>query len=239
METVERFLALQQEHLGPEGYHLEIRDEMLGRAKDWPEDVLGPRTIAVGAQELPAMSRLVVWATGSPSPLGWLTLRLNTDRRIQIAQITSSRTGVDASEFFNRLLALKDLNWWKTRALLELVLSAGVPYVADDGRASDINDLPEESLLAVLGDMQEATTVPQRTRRDRITPDRLRDVANIYRQAWNDGLNPTQEVARHFERPYSTASRWVVAARKAGVLGPADSSRGGEIDADTAQVSDE
>jgi hypothetical protein len=45
-------------------------------------------------------------------------------------------------------------------------------------------------------------------------------VAEVYRAALMAGKNPTQAVADTFQRPYSTAARWVLRARKAGKLGP-------------------
>jgi transposase len=59
------------------------------------------------------------------------------------------------------------------------------------------------------------------------------EVAGVYRAAWESGENPTQAVAKHFEKPYSTAARWVGEARKRGFLGPADGSRGGEASVDS------
>jgi hypothetical protein len=54
------------------------------------------------------------------------------------------------------------------------------------------------------------------------------EIATIYRDAWEAGDNPTQAVAHYYQKPYSTASRWVGEARKRGHLGPADGPRGGE-----------
>ena len=45
-------------------------------------------------------------------------------------------------------------------------------------------------------------------------------VAEVYRAALMAGKAPTRAVAATFDRPYSTAARWVLRARKAGKLGP-------------------
>ncbi|WP_158920317.1 hypothetical protein [Streptomyces sp. NBRC 109706] len=59
-----------------------------------------------------------------------------------------------------------------------------------------------------------------RRRRNRITDDFLRGVAQTYRMAENMGAPPTREVANHFKAPHSTAAKWVSAARRKKYLPP-------------------
>lgn len=67
-------------------------------------------------------------------------------------------------------------------------------------------------------------------RRRRVTRDLLTDVAEVYRSAYRSGDSPTVAVADHFDVSHSTAGRWVVAARKEGVLGAATGTKAGEAD---------
>jgi transcriptional regulator with XRE-family HTH domain len=69
----------------------------------------------------------------------------------------------------------------------------------------------------------------------RITPALLQEVAEVYRAAVGDGFAPTKAVAQHFDLLYTTASRWVLEARRAGALGAADSTRGGEVTEGTGE----
>jgi hypothetical protein len=54
----------------------------------------------------------------------------------------------------------------------------------------------------------------------------LREVADIY-QSHADTGKPTQAVQDAFNRPYSTAARWVMQARQRGFLPPTKQGRGG------------
>lgn len=65
-------------------------------------------------------------------------------------------------------------------------------------------------------------------RRRRVTRDLLNDVAQVYRAAHDEGQPPTAAVASAFQVSHSTAGRWVVEARKAGILGPASGTKPGE-----------
>ncbi|MEU1219183.1 hypothetical protein [Streptomyces microflavus] len=59
-------------------------------------------------------------------------------------------------------------------------------------------------------------------RRRRITPEHLREVAKIYEAAQENGTPPTRAVQTHFAVSHSTAAKWVGAARKDGLLPPAE-----------------
>lgn len=61
-----------------------------------------------------------------------------------------------------------------------------------------------------------------------ITDKNLSDVADLYRAALRRGDPPTQKVAEEMHVARSTAARWVSAARKRGLLGPAMRGRAGE-----------
>lgn len=65
-------------------------------------------------------------------------------------------------------------------------------------------------------------------RRRRVTRELLGEVAEVYRATHDKGNPPTQAVAEAFNVSHSTAGRWVVEARKAGILGPAIGSTAGE-----------
>lgn len=139
---------------------------------------------------------------------------------------------IDVDQALDRVLAARPIGWWKTRCLFlltfeavnsELVEKTGKDFVAmtdEEIYAEDVRYLWDR--LSQVGD------VPTTRRRDRITDALLREVAEVYRNAWAEGENPTSAVAAHFFKSHSTAARWVGLARKAGYLGPSDGSRGGE-----------
>jgi hypothetical protein len=61
-----------------------------------------------------------------------------------------------------------------------------------------------------------------------LTDENLRNVADLYRAATRRGDPPTQTVASAMSVARPTAARWVSAARKRGLLGPAIPGRAGE-----------
>ncbi|MEU3452270.1 helix-turn-helix transcriptional regulator [Micromonospora sp. NPDC006766] len=75
-----------------------------------------------------------------------------------------------------------------------------------------------------------ATPRPKRRRRT-TTPELLKEAARVYRQAVERGHPPTVAVAEHFNLSHRSAGRWVSQAREAGDLGPAHSTRAGEVTA--------
>lgn len=52
----------------------------------------------------------------------------------------------------------------------------------------------------------------------RRTPELLEEVAQVWRSAVSAFLPPTRAVMEHFDRPYSTAQKWVHDARAEGLL---------------------
>lgn len=73
------------------------------------------------------------------------------------------------------------------------------------------------------------STPRQPGRRRRIKAEFLEEVAQVYRNAVIANDPPTATVAESFGVSHSTAARWVMTARKAGALGPASGTRGGEV----------
>lgn len=81
----------------------------------------------------------------------------------------------------------------------------------------------------VSGAIRTAASTPTRRARNRVTDALLAEVVKVYRDAWDSGGPPTKAVAEYFDRPHSTAARWVGEARRRGMLAPSDGSRGGEV----------
>jgi len=91
-------------------------------------------------------------------------------------------------------------------------------------QAQEAGGTPEDIGRAI----RSARRTPVRRTRTRLTDSMLKDVARVYRSAWESGEAPTWAVAKHFHKSHSTAARWVGLARERGYLGKADSTRGGE-----------
>lgn len=216
---------LVMRYADPEGFTAHVRTGWNGIEPDedsWPER-LGPARMEFGGRSYPASFELWVQRDAEPGPFVRLALLLDTGRHVHLMGIGSLIRGVDADVALAQLLAVRHpIDWWKTRALLELTVHDAAR------RLPDSPTVPPDVWNPLLEELQDVARIPQRRRRDRLTPQRLEQVANVYRAAWRAGGNPTRAVAEHFSKPYSTASRWVVAARKSGALGPADGSRGGE-----------
>lgn len=68
-------------------------------------------------------------------------------------------------------------------------------------------------------------------RRRSVNTELLEEVAAFYREKVAAGLPPTALLAVAFGVSHGTAGRWVVAARKAGILGPSLGPVAGERDA--------
>lgn len=79
-----------------------------------------------------------------------------------------------------------------------------------------------------MSDFSETAGVePAKRKRNRITREHLKSVAEVYRQADTEGAPPTRAVQQAFDTTHSTAAKWVGQARKEGVL-RSPGSRGGE-----------
>lgn len=77
-----------------------------------------------------------------------------------------------------------------------------------------------------------ATPTRPKVRRNRVTDEHLSEVAAVYRSAEASGKPPAKAVEDAFFTTYSTATRWIGLARKAGFLGPAQKGKSGEVTQD-------
>lgn len=82
-----------------------------------------------------------------------------------------------------------------------------------------------ESMGAWLAQVEERAAEPDAPmkpsrRRNRLTREHLKSVADVYLAALAAGWGPTRSVADHFDVPHSTAAKWVGRARRQGVLPP-------------------
>jgi hypothetical protein len=80
----------------------------------------------------------------------------------------------------------------------------------------------------VQGFEAELANLARPERGKRISDEFLRQVADVYRYALGRGLAPTAAVGEAFNYSRSTAGRWIVEARRRGLLGPAIRGRAGE-----------
>lgn len=120
------------------------------------------------------------------------------------------------------------LQFWKRRALMMLA-AFGANAQGMAGVESIDQVMAPDAAAKAWTRTRRALEMPSSARRDRVTIPVLEEAATVYREAWRDGQNPTQAVASHFHKSHSTAARWVGQARKLGLLGPSDGSRGGEV----------
>lgn len=133
-----------------------------------------------------------------------------------------------------------------TDALREIPMKALVNKIAiDRAYAMDLppdhwltNAAPGQRIFMPLSAASEAVqAAAERTlssRRRRITPEFLAEVAEVYRGALDTGA-PTVAVKDHFNVSHSTAARYVDKARKGGLLGGAKQGHAGEIENEEAQ----
>lgn len=220
------------EYEDPAGYeiHAEAGWAMRGDSSDGWAPLFGVPAdpIEYGGQLYSPTFRMFVRRSGEERNLGVLWLLMHPDHQISNPATWCFDPTMDTDAFIAELLAQrKPLGWWKTRAWMSLALKS----VLRERESGDLEaELSSDEVDLVRQRLAGVASVTQRRRRDRLTPSHLREVARVYREAWHAGKNPTRAVADHFDRQYSTASRWVVAARKSGELGPADGSRGGELE---------
>jgi len=98
--------------------------------------------------------------------------------------------------------------------LLEYAIAAAV--MPQDEPGSD--DEPDEPVIRAFktpADFRAFRALKPRhdERRWQLTPEVLQEVVSVYRRATSA---PVQEVARHFNKPRATASRWIAKARAEG-----------------------
>ena len=96
-------------------------------------------------------------------------------------------------------------------------------------------DEKDAEMIGKLRDRLASRAYPatETKRRRRVTRELLREVAEVYRRAHEEGRPPTQSVAEQFHVSHSSAGRWVVEARKVGILGPATGTKPGEASPST------
>jgi hypothetical protein len=135
---------------------------------------------------------------------------------LQLRGIQSTTHEVD--EAVRILRREKSWDKWKQFALMLL-------FADEKERAGGT---PEEVGEAI----RLAHSMPVRRTRRQVTDRMLREVAEVYRLAWEAGKPPTVAVADHFNKSRSTAARWVGFAREQGFLGKSDGTRGGEASHD-------
>jgi hypothetical protein len=141
--------------------------------------------------------------------------------------------GIEVPQGLDIVRTKEPMEWWKRHVFLDMVyLLAREAIGARETIGGPQPDVPLGESISWAPSLSEALYTARATpispRRNRVTAEHLAKVTEVYRQAWQDGEPPTMAVTQHFNVSHSTAARWVSAARKAKVLGPADSSRGGE-----------
>lgn len=116
----------------------------------------------------------------------------------------------------------RPLTEWLRIALMDMAASsatAAIPRV--NGAGERVGATATEVVRVAQLAIQEAHGTPLRRRRDRVTDELLREVAEVYQAAQAKGQPPTMTVAEQFYKSHSSAARWVSRARKAGHLPPA------------------
>jgi hypothetical protein len=203
-----------------------------------PNDEANTVDVQLGAASYP--KRFETYVTSKTDDFVCLIMFLSDDEsnEIRIAGVLSPTTAIE--EAMSRISEARPLAWWKQHGILGLAFSTE-RVSADDKHElyAQVFDLyREESGLQEVKREYAKERHPARsgipsTGRRRMSDALSEEIAAVYRAAWEAGENPTQAVAKHFEKPYSTAARWVGEARKRGHLGPADGSRGGEASVDS------
>ena len=108
------------------------------------------------------------------------------------------------------------------------------PTVTFDGEAVPLPSIPldDENVAVPMGgigrtaEYRAVTRAPRR--QGRVTDEKLREVADVYRRANATG-HPTKAVMEEWHVERATASRWVRRAREAGFLGAARPRMAGEF----------
>lgn len=162
-----------------------------------------------------------------------LQVKVDADGRpVCTAAAARPRPGVERGTLQWITAALEDL---PDRSLREWVRygTSVMAMMHNGGVASIWPDLPDDPIerQAVLDSwalLADTYMHVQPGRRRAITSGHLKQVAEVYRLALDQGQNPTQAVQDKFVVSHSTAARWVMTARKQGHLGKAHPRRAGE-----------
>ena len=196
-----------------------------------PGDEIDVVDVQVGAATYPKRFEIFVTSTADDFVCLVMFLVDTESNGIRLAGVVAP--SMDTDDAIERISAVRPLAWWKQRGILGLAFPSD-RVSADEKRdvLGMIFDLDHEEVARVEVSKEYAkerhpARATSQTRR-RMSDVLSEEIAGIYRTAWQAGKNPTQAVARYYQKPYSTAARWVGESRKRGHLGPADGSRGGE-----------
>lgn len=182
-------------------------------------------TVEWSGRRFPAFFQMTVSVPSEDGGRGWmLWFGLSpVDHRATLYGVLGTR---DVDQALTELLKLRPLEWWKTKALVQLAQQQ--LYVELEGVTEDPTD--QEFLSMLSRAVTPPLSVSQGRRNNRITDDLLRDVASVYREALRVGRPPTKAVEEEFHTSRPNAAKWVKRARAAGHLGPAIGTRAGEAD---------
>lgn len=118
------------------------------------------------------------------------------------------------------------LSEWKRLALINLAADEAHRSIKrHDDSGQWVGASAKEVVETTQSAIRQAYYTPLRRRRDRVTDDVLREVAEVYRDAQAAGEPPTIAVKEHFYKSHSSAARWVGRARQGGFLPPVAPSR--------------
>lgn len=170
-------------------------------------EAFGPDLATIGALRLPATFSLHVY---EPNP------RVANDYLFDVALMYGVNPGDNLPELravwslthevpeaLDILRAERSLPEWRRVALMMLA-------------AAEAESAGQEVSSAI----RLASDTPASRRYDRITPDLLREVAEVYQSARAAGEPTTKAVAQRFFKADATAAKWVWRARKDGFLPP-------------------
>ncbi|MGN7799058.1 hypothetical protein [Leifsonia sp. 22587] len=164
------------------------------------------RKVPVGAVAVPHIFETYVRSDDGEFMVVLMFLADPETNTIRLAAGLSPQAHTD--DALARIFDARPREWWIRHAYLNLALF-------DEDEATDDN-LPRWR----PGTDAAEEVQPVRQRR-RMSNAFLSEVAEVYRQAFLAGDNPTRAVASHYDKPYSTAGRWVGEARSRNVLEPA------------------
>lgn len=183
--------------------------------------------VAIPGGTLPIRFTLGVARANSESDPWAVELMFRVDRETKEIHFSSIWSGdEDADLAIARLTQIRPIAWWKRHALFRLKFE-------EASAALNSQEIPPDEDAAnwfTYRKLQEVIGVPVNRKSNRVGPNLLQEVADVYRAAVAAENNPTQAVADHFHKSHSTAANWVMRARKDKYLRASNGSKGGEID---------
>lgn len=210
----------------PEGYSRVIGAGWTVLTQETPETV---PSVHIGPATYPQRFELVVRSDSEtnalPDFLCILMFKLSEGTgELSLTGVISPTHDVDQA--LSRLRTMHPIEWWKRQAFLMLLglksvmASAAISDLFMKYLGADFSQREAADEAWVKERLASSKSVYSR-RNSRVTDSLLREVADTYRAALDDGENPTQSVAEHFYKSHSTAARWVGMARQRGFLEPA------------------